>query len=32
MPDLSEKLRQIRRDLRDEYLQPHAWPWMIEVR
>jgi len=26
---LAEKLHTFRRDLRDEYLQPHDWPWMI---
>ena len=29
MPDLADSLRHIRRDLREEYLQPHDWPWMI---
>jgi DNA sulfur modification protein DndC len=29
MPELSEKIRLIRNDLRAEYLQPHGWPWMI---
>ncbi len=29
MPDLAEKLRFLRRELREEYLQPHSWPWMI---
>jgi DNA sulfur modification protein DndC len=29
MSDLLPKLQAIRRDLREEYLQPHAWPWII---
>lgn len=29
MPDLAEKLHSLRRELREEYVQPHDWPWMI---
>jgi DNA sulfur modification protein DndC len=29
MSDLAKKLQMLRRELRDEYLQPHDWPWMI---
>jgi DNA sulfur modification protein DndC len=29
LDDLHEKLKTIRRDIRDEYLQPHAHPWII---
>lgn len=29
MSDFATKLQQIRRDLREEYLQPHDWPWII---
>lgn len=29
MSDLAKKLQTLRRELREEYLQPHDWPWMI---
>ena len=29
MPDPAVSLRHIRRDLREEYREPHHWPWMI---
>lgn len=29
MSDFASKIRAIRRDIRDEYLQDHDWPWMI---
>jgi hypothetical protein len=29
MSDVAEKLQSLRRELREEYLQPHDWPWKI---